>query len=181
MRGDQLPIYEGLVARAVNTWGGLQQDRLKITERFSKLMPVGFYYKAFHTPRKLFPFFENQMRQVAGLGRLHPDYVAKQTPKDYAFCDLLVIGAGPAGLSAALAAADQGVDVLVVDELPRAGGSLTWQLAGVPEARQVLNSLLERVQQHERIRLRLATQAAGWYSDHWIALVDAQRSSPDPR
>ena len=175
LRGDQLPIYEGLVARAVNTWGGLQQDRLKITERFSKLMPVGFYYKAFHTPRKLFPFFENQMRQVAGLGRLHPDYVARQTPKDYAFCDLLVIGAGPAGLSAALAAADQGVDVLVVDELPRAGGSLTWQLAGVPEARQVLSSLLERVQQHERIRLRLATQAAGWYSDHWIALVDAQR------
>jgi sarcosine oxidase subunit alpha len=175
LRGDQLLIHEGLVARAVNTWGGLQRDRLKVTQRFGKLMPVGFYYKAFHTPRKLFPFFENQMRQVAGLGSLHPDYVAKTTPKDYAFCDLLVIGAGPAGLSAALAAADEGVDVLLVDELPHAGGSLTWQLAGDPDACKLLKSLLERVHQHDRIRLRLGTQAAGWYSDHWIALVDEQR------
>ena len=47
--------------------------------------------------------------------------------------------------------------------------------SGVPEARNLLSSLLERVQQHERIRLRLGTQAAGWYSDHWIALVDQQR------
>ena len=46
--------------------------RLRFTEWFSKMLPVGFYYKAFHTPRRLFPFYERQMRNVAGLGRMHP-------------------------------------------------------------------------------------------------------------
>ena len=50
MRGDLLPITPGLDVRAVNTAGSLERDRLRITEWFSKMLPVGFYYKAFHTP-----------------------------------------------------------------------------------------------------------------------------------
>ena len=98
IRGDSLPLAAGLDLHAVNTFGGLASDRLRITQRFSQFMPVGFYYKAFHTPRRLFPFYENQMRKVAGLGRINPTNVAEPTPKDYAFCDLCVIGAGPAGV-----------------------------------------------------------------------------------
>ena len=115
MRGDVLPIEPGLDVRAVNTRGGLKRDRLRITERFSRFLPVGFYYKAFHTPRRLFPFYENQMRKVAGLGRINADNVCVPSPKDYSFCQLLVVGAGPAGLAGAIAAAEQGVDVLLVD------------------------------------------------------------------
>ena len=175
LRGDILPLEEGLDVHAVNTWGGLQRDWLRITERFARFLPVGFYYKAFHTPRWLFPFYENQMRRVAGLGRVLSGWTARRTPKDYAFCDVIVIGAGPAGLSAALTAADEGADVLLVDEMPRPGGSLAWQHASDPKAQAVLKTMVDRARQHNRLRLRMATQAAGCYADHWLALVDAQR------
>src|SRR5262249_35865905 len=58
LRGDVLPIRPGLDVRAVNTIGGLARDRLRFTEWFSAFLPVGFYYKAFHTPRRLFPFYD---------------------------------------------------------------------------------------------------------------------------
>src|SRR6266542_189427 len=69
LRGDVLPIRPGLDVRAVNTAGGLARDRLRFTEWFSAFLPVGFYYKAFHTPRRLFPFYERQMRHDAGARR----------------------------------------------------------------------------------------------------------------
>jgi sarcosine oxidase subunit alpha len=83
---------------AVNTMGGLERDRLRVIDRFGRFLPVGFYYKAFYTPRRWFPFYENRMRKVAGLGKVPSAAAASESPKDYAFCDLLVVGAGPAGL-----------------------------------------------------------------------------------
>ena len=175
LRGDCLPIEPGLYLHAVNTVGGLERDRLSITEAFSKLLPVGFYYKAFHTPRRLFPFYENQMRQVAGLGKINPASQCVPSPKDYAFCDLLVVGAGPAGLAAAIAAAEQGVNVLLVDEQVQPGGSLGWQWVSDPIAQQQLRELLGQVHSLHNLELRCATQAGGWYADHWVALFDNKR------
>ncbi|MCH2131107.1 MAG: 2Fe-2S iron-sulfur cluster-binding protein [Pirellulaceae bacterium] len=175
LRGDVLPLSPGLDVRAVNTRGGVIRDKLRITESFSRLLPVGFYYKAFHTPRRLFPFYERQMRQVAGLGKVKPNRTTRSTPKDYAFCDTLVVGAGPAGLSAAVAAADAGSQVVLVDELPRLGGSLAWQWTQDNEAQAQYQALLRQVADHSRIQVRTSTQAAGWYTDHWVALVDQQR------
>jgi len=172
LRGDVLPIADGLDVRAVNTLGGLDRDGLSITESFSAFLPVGFYYKAFHTPRKLFPFYENQMRKVAGLGKVHPANVATPTAKDYAFCDLLVVGSGPAGLSGAIAAAERGLRVMVVEEEPRPGGSLAWQYGRGAERRERLQSLLAKVTALGNVELRCSTQAAGCYADQWIALVD---------
>ncbi|MGD9853628.1 MAG: glycine cleavage T C-terminal barrel domain-containing protein, partial [Planctomycetaceae bacterium] len=161
--------------RAVNTLGGVVRDRLRIMESFSRFLPVGFYYKAFHTPRRLFPFYENQMRRVAGLGRINPKSVSPPSPKDYAHCDLLVVGAGPAGMSGAIAAAERGLKVLLVDEQPRPGGSLAWQSGGDSAALGNLDRLVKRVGELPNIELRCGTQAAGWYADHWAALIDAQR------
>lgn len=175
IRGDLVPIEQGLDARSVNTVGGLERDRLRITEWFSRFMPVGFYYKAFHSPRRLFPFYENQMRKVAGLGRISSDNRCPPSPKNYAFCDLLVVGTGPAGLAGAIAAAEQGLQVLLIDEQPRPGGSLAWQWPGVPNAFGNLSGLLDQVEACDNIQVRLGTRAVGWYGDHLIGLVDADR------
>ncbi len=175
MRGDMLPIEPGLNVRSVNTSGGLESDRLRIMEWFSKFLPVGFYYKAFHTPRRLFPFYENQMRKVAGLGKINAANELTVSPKDYAFCDVLVVGAGLSGLAAAISAAEQGLQVLLVDEQPRPGGSLAWGCASEPESGQLLEGLLEQVDGLDNVQLRCGTQAAGCYGDHWVALVDDQR------
>ena len=175
LRGDVLPIHNGLELRSVNTWGGLAHDWLRFAQWGARLMPVGFYYKAFHTPRRLFPFYERQLRRIAGLGRIHVDSSVQPTPKDYAFCELLVIGTGLAGLAGALTAANCGVQVLLVDEQPRPGGSQLWQLAQDAEARSRRDKLLAEVTAHTNIQIRCGTQVAGCYADRWIALVDQQR------
>lgn len=189
MRGDMLPISHGLDVRAVNTSGSLENDRLRLTEWFSRMLPVGFYYKAFHTPRRLFPFYERQMRNVAGLGRINPNSRPQPSPKDYTFCDLLVVGAGPSGLSAAIAAGEQGLQVLVVEEQARPGGSLAWQRgarihdssagpgtsATNPQESSCLRPMLKQIEAMDNIELRCGTQAAAWYADHWIPLLDQRR------
>lgn len=175
IRGDLVPIEAGLDVRSVNTAGGLERDRLRIIEWFSRFMPVGFYYKAFHSPRRLFPFYENQMRKVAGLGRINVENRCPPSPKDYAFCDLLVVGAGPAGMAGAIAAAEQGLHVLLVDEQPRPGGSLAWQWPGVSTAVGTLSGMLEQIEASDNIQIRLGTRAVGCYGDHLIGLVDDTR------
>ncbi len=175
IRGDLVQLEEGMDLRAVNTWGGLAEDRLRWVERFSAMMPVGFYYKAFHTPRWAFPFHERQIRKVAGLGAIKPQEMSPAKRKDYAFCELLVIGGGPAGMAAAVAAAEQGVRVLLVDENARLGGSLAWQWASDPEALTAGRELIAQVEAHENIAVRLAAQVAGCYADHWVAVVDDER------
>ena len=172
IRADLAPIHEGLDVRAVNTKGGLKGDWLRVLNRFGAFTPVGFYYKAFHTPRALFSFYENRLRAVAGLGSIRETNAFEATPKDYAFCDLLVVGAGPAGMSAALAAADTGARVILVDENFRGGGSLTYAEVDAKAALAMAGEWLRRIEAHPAISWRPGTQAAGYYADHWVALVD---------
>ena len=175
LRADCLSLEAGLQASAVNTLGSVSRDHLAIMDRFSRFLPVGFYYKAFHTPRRLFPFYEKQMRKVAGLGKIDPQYREGPTGKQYDFCDLLIVGAGPAGLSAAVDAGERGLRVLLVDENPHPGGSFTWQWQGHVEALERCEDLLDRIHTLDNIELRLGTVAGGCYSDYWIALFDRQR------
>lgn len=173
MRGDVTPIAPHLDVRAVNTTGGLEKDLLRFTGLFSKMMPVGFYYKCFHTPRKLFPFYESQLRKIAGLGRINPAAQAVATPKRYDFCDALVVGSGPAGLAAAIEAAERGLKVIVVDDMPYIGGSLRYQWHNDPAAKQTLDKLIDRARALN-LDIRTSTEAAGCYGDLWIALIDSK-------
>ncbi len=175
IRADVTPIEDGMDLYAVNTRGGVDRDRLRFLDRFGKLTPVGFYYKAFHTPQALFPLYEKQIRSMAGLGSIPPDRAHRQTPKDYAFCDVLVVGAGPAGLSAAAAAAEAGAEVMLVDSDPRPGGSLGYQGRYEHRRHERLSELVRAVEICDRVELRTATTAVGHFADNWIALVDEQR------
>jgi sarcosine oxidase subunit alpha len=162
VRGDVTLLRAGMRVSAVNTFGGLTHDKARVLDRFARLLPVGFYYKAFHSKR-LFPRWERMFRALTGLGEVTLDAAREATPKRYGFCDVLVIGAGPSGLSAALAAAESGAQVALVDESLRLGDN------GAPEA------LLQAVHDSNRITLFPATVAAGCYADHWVALVSPTR------
>jgi sarcosine oxidase subunit alpha len=173
IRGDVTPLWAGADLQPVNTFGGLAGDRLKIIDWFSKLLPVGFYYKAFHSPRWLFPFYERRMRNIAGLGAVNAEWKREHFATVHDFCDLLVIGAGPAGLSAAVAAAGLGLRVVVVDENQRPGGSFTYQWRNDAAAAKLLDGLTAAGVAN--LEIRCSTVAAGYYADHWVALVDQQR------
>jgi sarcosine oxidase subunit alpha len=175
LRPDVEPLAEGMRLSAVNTFGGLAADRARVLDRVGRLFPVGFYYKAFHRPKALFPMWERVFRRAAGLGKVGFSTARVRTPKRYDFCDALVIGAGPAGLSAAIAAASAGAKVIVVDENARAGGSLGYQRRGSAAVSELLSELEARVARLSNIEVRTSTFAAGYYTDHWVALVDRER------
>jgi sarcosine oxidase subunit alpha len=175
IRGDVTPLWAGADLRAVNTFGGLKGDRLKIVDWFSKMLPVGFYYKAFHSPKKLFPFYERRMRNIAGLGAVSAKWEREHFPAVYDFCDVLVIGSGPSGLSAAVSAAELGLKVVVVDEQARPGGSLNYQWNGNEGVARLRSELEQKRAGFSNLDVRCSTVAAGYYADHWVALVNEQR------
>lgn len=174
LRADVTPLAPGMSLSAVNTFGGVVGDRAGVLNFFSPFLPVGFYYKAFHT-KGLFGFWERLIRNIAGLGKVDVATPHIRTPKYYDFCDVLVLGVGSSGLAAALAAAQAGADVAIVDENPQAGGSGMYQLGGEISRAEQTKQMLQAVETHPRIRLYLSTQAAGYYADGWIPLVDCDR------
>src|SRR5262249_35072435 len=114
---DRRAIAPGLSVMAQNYDGSLTADRGALIELFGRFLPVGFYYKAFYR-RGSWRFWEKIIRNRAGLGRVdlaaHHGYFDKQ----YLFADVAVVGGGPAGLSAALQAAQGGAEVLLIEEWP---------------------------------------------------------------
>lgn len=173
-RGDVVAVREGMDLTAVNTFGGLANDRARHLGMFARFLPVGFYYKAFHDKR-LFPMWERVFRRITGLGVVDFSTPHIRTAKRYDFCDVLVIGAGPSGLSAALSAADAGARVVICDENARAGGSGLYQLGGDASRRAHTRALLDGVKGHAGIMLLEGTYAGAYYADQWVPLIDEHR------
>ena len=113
------PVKEGMKVEHLNASPGLELDVMRATDVVgTKFTPPGFYYKTFIRPRKLWPVYEKVLRHAAGLGVLRKEQPEREWRTEYRrrHADVLVIGAGIAGVSAATAAADAGADVVLVDE-----------------------------------------------------------------
>jgi len=123
---DAHALSNGLAVTAQNVNGTLDHDRDAYMGKFSKFMPVGFYYRSFYKPKGMWKVWEPIIRKKAGLGVLDLNFQPEYYDKAYLFTDLAVIGAGPAGLQAALTAADAGAKVLLIEQQPILGGSLTY-------------------------------------------------------
>lgn len=119
-------LRDGMALQSVNTAPDALHDRGRMLDLFHRFLPGGFYYKTFMAFGWM--RWEPMIRRMAGLGRIDPDNrPPADTPQINAHCDLLVIGAGPAGLAAARAAAKAGRQVWLVDEANELGGSLRWR------------------------------------------------------
>lgn len=172
IRADVWPVSNGMDIKAVNTDGGVIKDKNKYIDYLSPFLPVGFYYKTFYKPKRMFPFWEDKIRKAAGLGEVNFSYPRNIRPKHYAHCDVLIIGAGASGMSAALAAAAEGMKVILVDENRQAGGSLSYDYAGEQTAADTMTSLLEAVQADKNIRMIMDAYAGGYYGDHLVPIVE---------
>ena len=124
-RATTTELYDGLLARSQNRLGPLKFDLLAINDRLSNFLTAGFYYKTFMWPAAFWEkVYEPIIRHAAGLGSLSLKDDPDVYDKGFLHCDLLIVGAGPAGLAAALAAGRAGVDVILADEDFRMGGRL---------------------------------------------------------
>ena len=155
--------------------------------RSRRCFPAGFYYKTFMWPRAFWRHvYEPAIRAAAGLGRAPSAADPDRYLHHYAHCDVLVIGAGPAGLAAALAAATGGKRIILCDEQAELGGSLlaeTGNIEGKP-ASAWLDDSLATLRQQADVTLLPRTTAFGWFPDNMIGLVERitdHIAEPDPR
>jgi sarcosine oxidase subunit alpha len=166
----------GLSVHSQNRWPSLRHDFGAVNDRLAPLLAAGFYYKSFLWPRSFWRrLYEPAIRAAAGLGvapeRPDPDrYVHR-----YAHCEVLVVGAGPTGLPAALAASATGQRVMLVDEQPELGGALlhdvTSRIDGRP-AQAWLTEAVATLAARPNVTLLPRTTAFGAYHDNLIGLVE---------
>jgi sarcosine oxidase subunit alpha len=119
------PVREGMRVEHLNARPSLEFDVMRATDLVGgPFTPPGFYYKTFIKPRRLWPLYEKVLRNVAGLGKLRERQADREWRTEYRrrHADVLVVGGGAAGLSAASAAAELGADVVLVDDGVEPGG-----------------------------------------------------------
>ena len=126
-RATEVTLYDGLVATSVNAWPSVDFDLMAVAGLFARFMPAGFYYKTFMWPKSLWKRYEHYIRKASGLGTAPTAADPDRYDRMNAHCDVLVVGGGPAGLAAALAAGNAGARVMLVDEQSEFGGNLLSQ------------------------------------------------------
>jgi len=132
VRATTQELYDGLQAISQNRWPSLQADVLAVNDLLAPWLGAGFYYKTFMWPRAFWEkVYEPVIRRAAGLGALSGAHDTAHYDKAFAFCDVLVIGGGPAGLMAALTAARAGASIILADENPRFGGRLLAEVEDI--------------------------------------------------
>jgi methylglutamate dehydrogenase subunit C len=187
VRASVAELYEGLVAESQNRWPSLDFDLGAVSGRLSPFLAAGFYYKTFMRPAALWEkLYEPLIRRAAGLGRAGLENDPDAYEKSWAHCDLLVVGAGPAGLFAALTAARSGADVILADEGAEPGGSLLIDPAGIDgrSSAETLQAWLDELRAAPNARLLTRATVFGWYDDMVFgALERVQKhvATPDAR
>ncbi|HDS1800799.1 TPA: (2Fe-2S)-binding protein [Pseudomonas putida] len=168
---------EGQVVEGQNFNGSLTQDRDAYLGKFSRFMPVGFYYRSFYKPKGMWKVWEPLIRKKAGLGVLDLGFKPQYYDKAYLFVDVAVIGGGPAGLRAALDAANAGAKVLLIEQQPVLGGSLAYarfDIAGT-RAASLRQELLATLEGHPNIQVLLEATCNGWFTDNYLPVIQHKR------
>ena len=173
-RATTTELFDGLVARSQNRWPSLGFDLMGINDFFSALMPAGFYYKTFMWPGKFWIHYEKRIRQAAGMGLASRCADPSRYERNHVFCDVLVVGAGPAGIAAALAAGRSGARVVLAESEPVPGGALlrdTEEIDGAPAAEWVMHAMAElRAMTHVKVMTR--STVFGYYDNNVLAAVE---------
>ena len=184
----QVEIYDGLQARSQNRWPSLGFDVGALNNLLSRFIPAGFYYKTFMwPPRAWHTLYEPFIRRAAGLGVAPSEPDPDRYAQRFAHCEVLVVGSGPAGIAAALAAADSGVRVILCDEQASLGGSLRSDAAlriDGQSAGDWLEASLATLRGNPRVTLLDRTTAFGYFPHNFLGLAERltdHQARPDAR
>ncbi|WP_349435377.1 sarcosine oxidase subunit alpha family protein [Pararhizobium sp. A13] len=168
-------LYAGLDAHSQNRWPSLKYDIGALNNLLSPFLSAGFYYKTFMWPAAFWEkVYEPVIRRAAGLGRAVLERDPHSYEKCWAHCDLLVVGAGPTGLVAALTAGRAGMRVILADEDFRLGGSLlaeTTHIDGRP-ALDFAESSFAELRALPNVTIMPRTTVFGWYDDNVFGALE---------
>lgn len=169
VRATMIPLYDGLQARSQNAWPNARRDFLGIMDSFAALLPASFYYKSMMWPS--WHFYERFVRPIAGLGKAPQQPDAQRYQKRNVHCDVLIVGGGPAGLSAALAAGRTGLRVVLADDSEAFGGALLGErfaIDGAPCTQWVAQTVAA-LEQMPNLTLLPRTNVSGYYENNVLA------------
>jgi sarcosine oxidase subunit alpha len=183
VRAETTVLTSGMTVKPQNVKGSPEFDLMGFMDGLSWAMPAGFYYRVFHKPARIWPMAIKQIRQAAGIGVLSPDFRMKgRFDEIYPVAEVCVIGGGPAGMAAALAAAEQGLRVILLESRPWLGGAFEYRAttdrSGTPLFENARN-LAGRVQTNPNIRVFSHAPVVGVYSDGQVTAFqhgDAEKS-----
>ncbi|MAH84101.1 MAG: sarcosine oxidase subunit alpha [Rhodospirillaceae bacterium TMED8] len=173
-QATRISLYDGLIADSINCWPSPDYDAMSILGLFYRLIPAGFYYKTFMRPATAWRFYEYFIRHAAGLGCAPTEPDPDHYDKMNAHCDVLIVGAGPAGLTAALGATRSGARVILVDEQDQIGGWLLNEnriINGQP-SKEWLNAAFLELNDTADAQILTKTTAFGYFDHNFIALCE---------
>jgi sarcosine oxidase subunit alpha len=173
-RATQIELYEGLEASSVSGWPSVDFDLMGVIGALGRLMPPGFYYKTFMRPQQLWMTYEHFIRKAAGLGKAPTQADVDTYDKFNQHCDVLVVGAGPAGLVAAREAAQNGARVIIADEQNEFGGSLLSSRLSIGEqsATEWIAELAQELLAFDNVELLPRSTVFGYYDHNFLAIVE---------
>ncbi len=174
-RATQIELFDGLRASSQNRWPSLNFDIGAVNNRLSRFLPAGFYYKTFMWPASFWMKYEYIVRHAAGLGEAPRERDPDHYDKTFAYCDVLVVGAGATGLAAALAAGRSGARVILAEQDSVLGGSL-WSgsgetIDGEPASDWIAAARTE-LEAMEEVTILTRTLAYGYFDHNFMALVE---------
>jgi len=183
VRTENTLLKSGMVIREQNVKGSAAYDMLGFLDKLDWAMPAGFYYHTMHKPAMIWPLAMGQIRKAAGIGKLAPDFQMPGTYDEiYPTADVCVLGGGPAGMSAALAAAEQGLRVILMEARPWLGGHFDYRTAAYKDGRTLHDRAVQlagEVDKAENIRVFKHTSMVGAYNNNLITGFQIGRDS-DP-
>ena len=173
-RATDVFVYEGLVAKSQNRWPNLSFDIGSVFGLAAPALSAGFYYKTFFGSAKKWMFYEYFIRKAAGLGNAPTSSDPDRFSQRAAFCDILVVGAGPAGMQAALEAAESGKRVILVEQDNILGPSLIRD--GQEQDADWINAAAARIRAANGLILTRTTASGYW--EHDLVTLTQRLSEP---
>ena len=170
-----IELVEGLVAKSQNCWPSVSFDFGAINNFLSKFFPAGFYYKTFMWPKSFwYKIYEPIIRKAAGLGvaPLKPD--PDRYEHKFEYCDILIVGSGPAGLASALAAAKNGARVILAEDKPRFGGTLLTDevTIGNKKGKDWVDEIIGQLKSMPNVILKNRSQVFGYYDHNMMVMIE---------
>ena len=172
VRTENTLLRSGMTVKAQNVRGTPDSDLMGFMDNLDWAMPAGFYYRTLHKPAKIWPVALKQVRKVAGIGKIAPDFQMPGTFDEmFPAADVCVVGGGPAGMLAAAAAGEKGLRVILLEARPWLGGFFEHRTAAYNEETRLYQrarQLSQRLAQMPNVRVFTHTAVVGGYNNNLI-------------
>ena len=174
VNATEFELVEGIEATSQNCWPSVKFDVAAINNFLNKFFPAGFYYKTFMWPKSFwYKIYEPFIRKTAGFGVASIKKDRERYEHKYEYCDLLVAGSGPAGLSGAYAAAKNGAKVILAEDKPRFGGSLLTDEVTIDNlsGKAWTDKIITELKKMPNVIVKNRSQVFGYY-DHNMTVMN---------